>query len=131
VLGQCAKIMRVAGEQTGSGQVLAKATTIASVAEMVPARPVHMRNRALSRACLRFVHVPYLAGSEQPVGMEVATVVPGQGFGQDDCGNLRRPVAAPPQLHQAGALTSQRADTASVQDDGHAVRAPRAESASR
>ncbi len=31
------------GETTGSGRVLAKAATIASVAEIVPARPVHTR----------------------------------------------------------------------------------------
>jgi hypothetical protein len=83
---------------TGFGKVLAKATMIVSVAEIVPARPAHVRNRAPSRG-LWLVHVPYLAGSEQPVGVEVTTVAPGQCFAQDNRGNLRRPVPAPPQLY--------------------------------
>ncbi len=87
---------------TGSGQVLAKAMTIASVAEMVLARPVPVH---VHLTCLRFVHVPYLARSEQSIGMEVATVVPGQGLRS---GRLQEP--EPASSHAAAAPSGGPAD---------------------
>jgi hypothetical protein len=64
-----------------------------------------------------FTDVADLAGA-QAVGVVVAAVVTGEGFGQDDGGDLRWPEPAAAQLDQAGSVSGQGTDAAGVQDQG-------------
>lgn len=53
--------------------------------------------------------------------MEIAAMVASESFGQHHGRNLRRPKVPPPQLGQTSSLTRKRAETAGVQDEGHAA----------
>lgn len=59
---------------------------------------------------VRLVDGTDLAGSQQPVDVEVPAVVSGQCFGENHARNLRGPRATPPQFLQSCTLTSERAE---------------------
>lgn len=70
--------------------------------------------------CERLIDGANLTGRQQPVDVEVTSMIPGQGLGKYHARNFGRPQPTAQELLQTGALDGHGAQTAGVENQAHA-----------
>jgi hypothetical protein len=56
--------------------------------------------------------------------MEIASVISRKRLGNHDCRHFRGPDSSPTKLGKTGALSSERTDSAAIENQNHALRLP-------